>query len=45
MLNIHEMTTAQLEQVERHDIEIRTDEKDTDLIFAVLEELDKRKRA
>ena len=45
MLNIQSMTTEDLERIARHDIATRTDEKDTDFLFAVLEELGKRKRA
>lgn len=45
MPNIQEMTTAELEQFVRGDCAARVDEKDTDFLFAVLEELDKRKRA
>lgn len=45
MPNIQEMTTEELEQFMRDDCETRVDEKDTDFLFAVLEELDKRKRA
>ena len=45
MLNVQEMTTEDLERIIRGDLETRVDETDTDLLFAVLEELDKRKRA
>ena len=39
------MTTEELEQFVRDDIEKRTDESDTDMLFAVLEELADRREA
>lgn len=44
-MKIQEMSTEELEQVVRNDIATRVDESDTDLLFAVLEELTKRRRA
>lgn len=45
MQNIKDMTTEELEQFVRDDIEKRTDESDTDMLFAVLEELADRHEA
>ena len=44
MFNIQDMTTAELEQFIRNDATTRVDENDTDLLFAVLDELAKRHR-
>lgn len=44
MLNIPQMTTVELELFVRADCDARVDEIDTDFLFAVLEELDKRRR-
>lgn len=45
MLKIEEMTTEELEQFVRNDVEMRDDEDDTDLLLAVLDELVKRRQA
>ena len=42
MLDVKTATTEELEEFVRHDIETRTDESDTNLLFEVLHELRRR---
>ena len=45
MLDVKTATTEELREFIRHDIETRTDESDTDFLFEVLAELDRREQA
>ena len=45
MLDVKTATTEELREFIRHDIETRTDESDTDLLFEVLNELHLREEA
>ena len=42
MLDVKNATTKELEEFVRHDIETRTDESSTELLFEVLDELRRR---